>query len=318
MSPRSPRLGYALVVLGAVLFVVNAGVSRVLLRAGLTPTELTSLRVTGTVVCLGVVMALVRPATLRPPRGRTLLLMIALGLSGVALVQWAYFVAIDRLAVGMALLLEYTAPILVALWARFVQKEQVRPRLWYALALSIVGLAMIAQVWHGFTLDPVGVAAGFGAAVAFAAYYLLSEHGVSRLDPLTVFFWSFAVAAVALNLVSPVTSLDWGAAGTSVPLLGALDEWSAPVWALLLWVVVPGTLMPFGCTIYALSHLPVTTVTTVAFLEPVGATVLGWVWFGESLNGVQCIGAALVVVGILLAASARTAHPTFEPTPVVT
>ena len=211
----------SLVVLGAVLFVVNAGVSRVLLRAGLTPAELTSLRVTGTVVCLGLVMALVRPGTLRPPRGRTLLLMVALGLSGVALVQWAYFVALDRLAVGMALLLEYTAPILVALWARFVQKEQVRPRLWYALALSIVGLAMIAQIWHGFTLDPIGVAAGFLAAIAFAAYYLLSEHGVSRLDPLTVFFWSFAVAAVALNLVSPVTSLDWAAAGTSVSLLGS-------------------------------------------------------------------------------------------------
>ena len=318
MRSPSPRLGYVLVSLGALLFVVNAGVSRVVLRAGVTPVELTSLRITGTALCLGLVAVMAAPGSLRPPRGREFLLLVALGLTGVALVQWTYFVALDRLTVGMALLLEYTAPILVALWARFVQKEQVRTRLWYALALSIVGLAMIAEVWQGLTLDPVGVAAGFGAAVAFSAYFLLGEHGVSRLDPFPVFFWSFTFAAVALNLVSPVTALDWGAAATSVSLLGALGSWTIPVWVLLAWVVVPGTLIPFGCTIYSLRHLPVTTVTTVAFLEPVGAVVLGWLWFSESLTGVQVVGATLVVTGILLASSARPAHPALEPAPMVT
>ena len=276
------------------------------------------MRVTGTALCLGLVAVVAAPGTLRPPRGRELLLLVALGLTGVALVQLTYFVALERLTVGMALLLEYTAPILVALWARFVQKEQVRARLWYALALAILGLAMIAQVWQGLTLDPVGVAAGFGAAIAFSAYFLLGEHGVSRLDPFPVFFWSFAFAAIALNLVSPVTSLDWGAATMSVSMLGALDAWTVPSWVLLAWVVVPGTLVPFGCTLYALEHLPVTTVTTVAFLEPVGAILLGWLWFDESLTGVQVVGAALVVTGILLASSARPAHPALEPAPLMT
>ncbi len=115
-----------------------------------------------------------------------------------------------------------------------------------------------------------------------------------------------------------MTSLDWGAATTSVSMLGALDAWTVPLWVLLAWVVVPGTLVPFGCTLYALEHLPVTTVTTVAFLEPVGAILLGWLWFDESLTGVQVVGAALVVTGILLASSARPAHPALEPAPMVT
>jgi len=318
MGSGSPRLGYVLVTLGAVLFIVNAGVSRVILRSGVDPTELTSLRVTGATVGLAVIGAVFRPVSLRPPRGRHLLLVVALGLTGVALLQWTYFVAIDRLTVGMALLLEYTAPILVALWARFVQKEEVRGRLWFSLGLSIIGLAMIAQVWQGFTLDPVGVAAGFGAAVAFSAYFLLGEHGVSRQDPLTVILWAFATAAVALNLVSPVTDLSRETAASSANLLGALDAWSAPLWVLLAWVVIPGTLVPFSFELYALQHLRATTVTTVAMLEPVGAVVLGWMWFGESLTAVQSLGGLLVMTGILLAASSRRAHPALEPAPAVT
>jgi drug/metabolite transporter (DMT)-like permease len=311
MPPRNARLGYVLVCLGALLFVVNAGVSRVILRGGLAASELTSLRVTGTAVCLAAIALASNRSALRPPTGRQLLLVTALGLTGVALLHWTYFVAIDRLTVGMALLLEYTAPVLVALWARFVQHEQVRRRLWFALVLSVAGLAVVAQVWQGFVLDPVGVAAGFGASLSFAAYFLIGEHGVSRHEPLTVMLWAFVVAAIAFNLVSPVTAVD-ATLTDSVSLLGALSEWSAPLLALLAWVVVMGTVMPFGLELLALQHLRATTVTTVAMLEPVGAAMLGWVWFGESLSPVQCLGGIAVVTGIFLAASARRRVPTPE------
>src|SRR3954469_25717354 len=141
MRARNPALGLGLVVLGAVLFVQNAGVSRVALRAGVDPASLTTLRVTGTVLVLLVVAAVARRDALRPPRGRMALLLLAHGVFGVAALQWTYFVAIDRLPVGMALLLEYQAPLLVALWARFVQREPVRQRMWRGLAMAWGGLA---------------------------------------------------------------------------------------------------------------------------------------------------------------------------------
>src|SRR5689334_23106417 len=160
MSHRNPALGLGLVVLGALLFVQNAGVSRVALRAGVDPAALTTLRVTGTAVVLVVVAALFRRDALRPPGGRLGLLVVVHGLVGVAALQWTYFVAIDRLPVGMALLLEYQAPILVALWARFVQKEQVSSRLWVGLVLAVLGLAAATEVWEGAKFDGLGVAAG--------------------------------------------------------------------------------------------------------------------------------------------------------------
>jgi drug/metabolite transporter (DMT)-like permease len=101
----------------------------------------------------------------------------------------------------MALLLEFQTPILVALWARFVQREAVRPRVWVGLVLAMAGLAAATGIWHGLVLDPVGIAAAVAAAVFLATYFLIGEHGVGTLDPLRVVLWSFLVAAVALNLI---------------------------------------------------------------------------------------------------------------------
>ncbi len=296
----------------AVLFIVNAGVSRVAMRAGVDPTTLTSLRITGALAVFVLWALAGQRGALRPPAGRHLLLVLALGALGVAALQWTYFIAVDRLPVGVALLLEYTAPVLVALWARFVRHEPVRDRMWIAIGLSLLGLAVVSQVWDGLTLDAVGVAAGFGAAVSFAAYFLLGESAVSALSPLRVILWSFAAATVLMNLLAPITRLTDGGATTS--LLGALAHLTVPVWALLGWIVVLGTVTPFALELYALRHLPATVVVVVAMLEPVGALALGWAWFGEALNALQLLGCAAVVAGIVLAQSARQAHP--EPIPL--
>ena len=313
MVTRNPALGLALVVTGATLFIINAGVSRVVLRAGVDPVTLTTVRVTGTFLLLALVAALFRRGALRPPTGRLGLLVVVHGIIGVAALQWTYFVAIDRLPVGMALLLEYQAPILVAVWARFVQKERVRNRMWAGLALAMVGLAAATGVVDGATFDAVGIAAGFGAAVCFATYFLVGEHGVGALDPLRVIVWSFFVAALALNLVDPVTSFPTELLTEQVSLLGSLEEYVAPVWALLGWIVVLGTVVPFAVELFALRHLRATTVTMVAMLEPVGVSALGWVWFDERLDAVALLGGVAVVTGIVLAQSARREHLLVEP-----
>jgi drug/metabolite transporter (DMT)-like permease len=304
-------------VLGATLFIVNAGVSRVALRAGVDPITLTTIRVTGTFVVFLLVAALFRRDALRPPPGRLRILVVAHGLVGVAALQWTYFVAIDRLPIGMALLLEYQAPILVAVWARVVQKEAVRPRVWVGLALAVVGLAAATGIWEGLVLDVVGIAAGLGAAVCLAAYFLIGEHGVGTLDPLRVLVWAFGVAAVALNLVSPVTAFDTSLLPQDVSLLGNLAEYDAPVWLVLSWIVVLGTVVPFGVELFALRHLSATTVTMIAMLEPVGVAALGWLWFEERLEALAVIGGLAVIAGIVLAQTARPPHVQVEP-PLVT
>ncbi|NUR09852.1 MAG: EamA family transporter [Nocardioidaceae bacterium] len=313
MIRRNPALGLTLVVVGALLFVQNAGVSRVALRAGVDPASLTTLRVTGTVLVLVVFAALFRPEALMPPTGRLAALIVLHGLVGVAALQWTYFVAIDRLPVGMALLLEYQAPLLVALWARFAQREQVHRRLWWGLALAWGGLALATGIWRGLAFDVVGVVAGVGAALCFATYFLVGEHGVGRLDPLRVIVWSFLVAAVALNVVHPLTRVADGVVGSRASMLGRLDAVSAPVWVVLAWIVVVGTVLPFALELAALRHLTATLVTMIAMLEPIGVNALGWAWFDEGLGPVELAGGLAVVAGIVLAQSSRRPDVVVEP-----
>ena len=174
MRVANSRRGYGYVTLAAILFSVNASVSKVVLEAGIEPARLSALRCTGAALGIGLVLLVMAPSRLRLT-ARELPALICLGVAGAALVQWLYFVAIDRLPVGIALLLEFTAPVLVALYARMVMRQDVRARTWLALALALGGLSLVAQVWHDTGLDPVGVAAGLGAAACLATYFLVGS-----------------------------------------------------------------------------------------------------------------------------------------------
>ena len=124
----------------ALLFGFNGAVSKVILASGLDSLRLTELRSTG--AAAGLLLLLVAFARRRLRLRRSELgYFVAFGVLGVAFVQLFYFLAIHRLPVGIALLLEYLAPLVVALWARFVVREDVRRRIWLALALALAGLA---------------------------------------------------------------------------------------------------------------------------------------------------------------------------------
>ena len=291
-------IGVTLVVTGAALFILNSGVSRVALRAGISSLELASLRITGTFVVLLVVSALFRRSALQVPRGREILLVIGLGLVGVAALQFLYFVAIDRLTIGLALLLEFQAPFLVALFAKFVQRSEVTARLWWGLGLAVIGLAAATEVWKGATFDSIGVLAGFGAAIAFATYFLVGESAQQSMSSVGTMLWGFGVATLALNVLHPFWLVD-APLGEQVSLLGNLDHLSMPLWTAVAWVVVLGTLLPYGFELAALRHIPPTTVTAIAMLEPVGAAALGWAWHQETLGPIAVVGCFAVVAGIL-------------------
>jgi drug/metabolite transporter (DMT)-like permease len=78
-----------------------------------------------------------------------------------------------------------------------------------------------------------------------------------------------------------------------------------PVWALVLWVIVLGSIVPFSLIVGGLRHVSATRVGIAAMLEPVVATVVAWAWLQESLSPVQLAGAVVVLAGILVAQTAR-------------
>jgi drug/metabolite transporter (DMT)-like permease len=223
----------------------------------------------------------------------------------VAWVQLFYFLAIHRLAIGIALLIQYLGPLLVAIWARTIGHEHVRRRIWAALGLSLAGLVLMVRVWNGSGIDGLGVGFALVAAFVYAAYLLLAEREVARRDSISLLAWGFFFATLFWTVVQPWWSFPGTAAARTVPLQGHLASWHLPVWALVLWVIGLGTIVPFSLIVAALRHVSATRVGIVAMLEPVVATTVAWLWLQESLAPVQIGGAAIVLCGILLAQTAR-------------
>lgn len=301
----------------AVLFGINATVSKLALSAGLSSLELVQLRSLGSAVVLMTVLLLTRPASLRV-RPRELGFLVVVGIIGIGLVQWFYFVAIARLPVGIALLLEYLAPVLVVLWVRFVRRQPVRTRMWAALALSVLGLAIVARVWAGLTLDGLGLLAGLAAAVALATYYLSSERGMVARDPLSLAAWTFTAAAVFWSVVRPPWILEWSMLERDVDLPSPFDGQTASLWVLVVWIIVLGTVVPYSFILVALARLGSARTGLLGMAEPVMAGLVAWLVLGETLTAIQLFGAGLILSGIVLAETAR-ARPLgdrAEPPPI--
>ena len=297
--------GYAMALAGAVLFAVNGTVSKVALTGSdLSAVDYTQLRTAGAFVLLALALALFARAKLRITR-HDIPFFAFYGMFSFALVQWLYFVAIEHLPIGIALLIQFSAIVLVALWARLVWHANVRPRVWAALSLTLVGLALVSEFWLGWTLDTVGVVAAFGGAIVLAVYLLAGERAVETRDPLTVLCFALLFAALVWSVVQPWWTYPFEELTEETSLLGNLDDRSAPVWVLALWTIVLGTIVPFALTIGALRHLAATRVGITMTFEPVVATVVAWAWLGETLSVAQLADGAVVLLGIFLAQTAR-------------
>jgi drug/metabolite transporter (DMT)-like permease len=293
-----------MVALAATLFAINGTVSKVILASGIDSRQLTEVRCAGALLGLMLIALATRPAAL-PLRRQELPLVVALGVGGLALVQWSYFFAIHRVAIGIALVIQFVGPILVALWARFVYRERVRARIWIALALAVAGLVLMVELWQTHRPNAAGLTAAAFAAVTYAAYILLAERGVRRRDPISLSAWGFFFATVFWSLLAPWWSFPAGRVDDRVSLLGHLGSSHLPVWALVLWMVVLGTIVPFVLVVAALRRISATRAGITAMLEPVLAIVIAWVWLGESLDPVQVSGAAVTLAGVALALTSR-------------
>jgi len=297
-------LGYAMVATAAALFAVNGSVSKVVLASGLSSLELAQIRSTCAALGLLAFLLAFTRSRLRVSR-RELVFLLAFGVVGVALVQWLYFVAIHNLPVGIALLIEFTAPLFVALFARFVSKEGIRRRIWVAVVLCLTGLALVVEIWAGVAFSTVGVSAALGGAFALTAYLLMAERERRQRDAVSLSFYGFLFAALLWAVVQPVWRFPWDVLDDTVSLQGNLSEHTAPVWLLVAFVVVVGTMITFSLLTSGLRHIGATRASIVATLEPVIATVVAWVWLGETFGTAQLVGGAVVLAGIFLAQSAR-------------
>ncbi|MFF5992903.1 EamA family transporter [Prauserella flavalba] len=301
VSARSPSFvahrgrGTALLLLASLSFGSSGVIGKPAMLAGLSPEQVAAARIGLSALVLLAGVALVRPSLLRVPKGQWRVLL-GYGLLGVAGVQLFYFISAARIPIGVAILLEFSSPVLVALWVRFVRRVRLPWPMWIGIALALVGLAMVAGIDGGLRLDTIGLLAGVGAAVCSAAYFLLGERGVSNHHPLGMVTWGMVVGAVAVCVVSP----PWTLPASVLTSPAELGPWRPPVWALLVAVALLSTVLAYLAGTSALRHLPVAAASVLALVEPLVATAAAWLLLDEALTWVQLLGAGVLLGGALL------------------
>ncbi|MEV4106761.1 EamA family transporter [Nonomuraea sp. NPDC049695] len=302
--------GLGLAFVSSWCFAFSGPMARYLIAAGLAPIEAVWTRMAGAGLLLLAVLAVVKPRALRIPRSRLPFLALY-AVMAVAGVQSLYFVAITRLPVGIALLLEFMAPVMVVAWVRFVRKVRLARAAYIGAVVAVVGLGIVVEAWQGMRLDALGLLLGLLAGACCAGYFLMNDSFGDDVDPLGLIAWGMAGAAVVLIPFARPWDIPWSAFTATVTPDGGR---SLPVLGAYLWMVLVATVIAYILGVNAVRRLSAAVGATVASLEVIGGAVVAWALVGETLGVFQIVGGLLVLSGALLA---QTATASAQPSPVV-
>jgi drug/metabolite transporter (DMT)-like permease len=288
-----PLRGYWLVASAALLWGASGVIARYLLgKQSLNPFDVLLLRTAlAGLVCV-IWFQMTAPQVLRLTRadwrhdGWRLALF---GIIGLAAQQACYYLALQRVAVGYALLMQYTMPLMVMAYGVTTRTEKMTGAKLLAAALTLAGSALMmggqTESETGASLS--GTLFALASAAGFAFYSVLSKGLMRRHDARTVVTYGFLTSVLTWLIVHPLWTMQWS----------RLD---GRAWTLIVFVAMTGTVLPFVLYLAGLRHLDASRAGLTATLEPVFAAVLAWLLLGELMLFWQIAGGLAVLGGVLL------------------
>jgi DME family drug/metabolite transporter len=300
--PHGAGAGLVAVAAAAALWAIAAIVARDLFDEGVVPLELAEAR--AVIAAAGFLALNLRAKRRRLPvwSRRAVVLTLSLGLA-IALVNGTYYLAIERLSVAVAVVLQYTAPVLVVVWTALVGRRPPSPQVMAALIAAVAGVVLVVELPGGAVgdLDGLGIAFGLASAVLFASYSLLSEQLSSIFGALGAMARAFLVASGFWVLYQ----IPFGWPGE------LFEPSNIPE---VLFVGLAGTLSPFLLYVWGIRRVRAERATIAATLEPVLAAVFAWMLLGQSLGPLQIAGGLLACAAVVLLQVRRRA-PVRAPEP---
>ena len=282
-------------------FGVSGAFIKPLLENGWSPTAAVAMRtlVAGVVLAPFAIRAIHKNwNTLWRARWR----IVGMALIGVAGTQLAYFIAVQRIPVGTAILIEYLAPILLVLFAWATTRVIPKRVVLIGSGVAIIGLVLVVGP-SSIAGDLVGVFAAFLAAIGAATYYLIAARPSEGLPPVALAASGLLLGSLVLGTLGVIGVLPFTAAFTDMPFLGG----TAPWWVPLGIVAVVGTAIAYAASIIATGMLGSRLMSFIGLLEVVFAAMFAWLMLGETLGVVQLLGGLLILAGIAFVHSERPA-----------
>src|SRR3954468_15637542 len=293
------RIGLLFAVASAFTFGLSGPLAKSLMEAGWSPTAAVTARLAGGAVVMAVFATIVRPGWFREALQHRKT-VVAYGLIPIAGAQLCYFNAVSHLSVGVALLLEYTAPILVVGWLWVTTRRRPSSLTLTGVGLAIAGIMLVLNVFSGAHINLIGVGWALAAAVCAACYFLMSSSVATDGDGLSsvtlatagLIVGAAAVAAIGATGLMPLTF------GTNDAVVaGWTASWLVPVIALAL---IP-TAIAYTLGIMGIARLQPRFASLVGLSEVMFAVLAAWVLLGEAITPIQAIGGIVVLAGLTLA-----------------
>ncbi len=287
--------GLGIALFSSAVFGLSGSFAKALLETGWSPGAAVTARLTGAALILAV------PA-IPALRGRwhqlrdNWLTIFLFGLIGVAACQLFYFNAVARLSVGVALLLEYLAPVLIVLWLWAASRRRPRVLTFGGTLLSLGGLVLVLDLTGTVKVDLVGVLWGIAAAVCLAIYFFITAKENDSLPPIVLASGGLMVGAAVMWLAA-ATGLLPMAFNTADTKLG---PWLTPWWVSLAGLVILATVLAYVSGIMGARALGSKVASFVSLTEVLFAVIWAWLLLGELPGAIQLLGGALIVGGVIL------------------
>jgi len=295
------RLGLVFAVASALSFGMSGPLAKSLMDAGWSPTGAVTARMAVGALTMAVFATCVRPNWIREAI-RHAKTVIAYGLFPIAGAQLCYYNAVAHLSVGVALLLEYTAPVLVVGWLWATTRRRPTNLTLAGVALAVAGIMLVLDIFAGAHVNATGVAWGLAAAVCAASYFMMSDEvsaagDEGSLNSITLAAGGLIVGAIAtatlgLSGVMPLTFTT-----NDNVVAGQTMSWLIPIIAL----GVITTAVAYTLGIMGIARLRPRFASLVGLAEVMFAVLAAWLLLGQAITLTQAIGGAVVLVGLALA-----------------
>jgi len=295
------RVGYALVAISAACAAANGVVARLVIDAGVSPRELSAVRIYGASLILAVAVL----PHLRALHRRDVVQLVPFAVVGFVVGQGLYFQAISRLDIAVVLVVVFTAPLVVAIYQRVVHAERLPRYAYVAMGVAVLGLALAILGGGGVgELSALGLVLALLTMVAFSASVLMAARPQATLPPLARTGAALLIAALAWLVIVPPWTLPLDLLDETTSFDGRVG-FSVPVWAGVAFVVVIGSVAVYACWVAGTSRVGAGAASVVGMAEPMLGAVFAWSLLGQSLTALQSLGIATTVGGIVLVEHAR-------------
>ncbi|MGW4370855.1 DMT family transporter [Nocardia takedensis] len=292
----STRAGIWLTVLSGAAFAASGPLAKTVLAGGWSPGAVLAIRLTGAALVTLALAAVTDFPALLDSR-RHLRALAAFGVVAVTGVQATFFLSLEHLQVGVALMIQFLAPVAVIGWNWLVGGRRPSRTTLVGAALALGGAALVIDVFDADGISVAGVGWAALSMVCNAAFFLLSERNTDSMSPVVLLGAGLTVAALAAWALALTGALPARFGDAAV----TLAEHRIPAALSLGLLILISTVIAYLSGVAGAARIGSTLMSLILLSEVLFAVVLSWVLLGEAVAPIQLAGGAVVVGGIVLA-----------------